>query len=260
MWCFAKMPAGSMIARRRRMWRSSTAWRSRYYAGSPAKALSKSSANAPAGICPTSPNSLVSTTLEARFPRMTNLRFVLTGGPGAGKTTVLEALAARGYRYVPESARAIIRQRLAAGLSPRPPLEQFGRDILRMDITRYRDTPITDAPVFFDRSVVDAVSMLAEHGALSRTEAAAHISAYRYNPVVFLLPPWQAIYRQDAERDQTFPEAIQVCESVAQWYMHWQYQTVEVPRAGVEERVEFILNTANLALRGQGNGGGNTHR
>src|SRR5262245_56097735 len=111
--------------------------------------------------------------------KMPNLRFVLTGGPWAGKTTVLEALAARGYQYVPESARALIRQRLAAGLSPRPPLEQFGWDMLRMDITRYRDTPVTDAPVFFDRSVVDAVSMLAEHGALSEAEAAAHIRACR---------------------------------------------------------------------------------
>src|SRR5262245_16725040 len=180
--------------------------------------------------------------------KMPNLRFVLTGGPWAGKTTVLEALAARGYQYVPESARALIRQRLAAGLSPRPPLEQFGRDILRMDITRYRDTPVIDAPVFFDRSIVDAVSMLAEHGALSGTEAEAQISAYRYKPVVFLLPPWQEIYRQDSERDPTFPEAIQICASVAQWYARWQYQTVEVPRAGVEERVEFILRTVNLAL------------
>src|SRR5262245_3966843 len=77
MWCFAKMPAGSMIARRRRMWRSSTAWRSRSYAGIPAKALSKSSANAPAGICPTSPNSLVSTALEARFPRGRDVRAAL---------------------------------------------------------------------------------------------------------------------------------------------------------------------------------------
>jgi predicted ATPase len=41
---------------------------------------------------------------------MANLRFIITGGPGAGKTTTLEALAERGYYYVPEVARAIIRQ------------------------------------------------------------------------------------------------------------------------------------------------------
>ena len=45
---------------------------------------------------------------------MTNLRFVVTGGSGAGKTAVLDALAVRGFRYVPDSARAIIKQRKEA--------------------------------------------------------------------------------------------------------------------------------------------------
>mgnify|MGYP001996746728 CR=1 FL=1 len=47
-------------------------------------------------------------------------RFVVTGGPGGGKTTLLDALAARGHRVAPEAARRIIKKRLAAGLSPRP--------------------------------------------------------------------------------------------------------------------------------------------
>src|SRR4029453_15953569 len=112
---------------------------------------------------------------------MTNLRFVLTGGPGAGKTTVLEARGARGYQHAGERARAIIRQRLTAGLSPRPLLEQFGREILSMDITQYQQTPVTDAPVFFDRGVVDSLSMLAQHGAPSWAEAKAQVAAFRYN-------------------------------------------------------------------------------
>src|SRR5262250_1892615 len=91
---------------------------------------------------------------------MTNLRFVITGGPGAGKTTILNALAERGYRYAAESARAIIRERLASGVSPRPPLEQFGHEILQRDIARYRETRVTDHPVFFDRGIVDVLRML----------------------------------------------------------------------------------------------------
>src|SRR5689334_383100 len=71
---------------------------------------------------------------------MINLRFVITGGPGTGKTTILHALAARGYICAAESARAIIRERLASGLSPRPPLAQFGDEILQRDIARYRET------------------------------------------------------------------------------------------------------------------------
>src|SRR5262249_13162472 len=37
---------------------------------------------------------------------MTNLRSVITGGPGAGKTTTLNALAEQGYICAPDSARA----------------------------------------------------------------------------------------------------------------------------------------------------------
>ena len=39
--------------------------------------------------------------------------FVITGGPGVGKTTLLEALAKQGFPYVPEVAREIIREQVA---------------------------------------------------------------------------------------------------------------------------------------------------
>ena len=35
---------------------------------------------------------------------------VITGGPGVGKTTVVEILARRGYAIVPEAARMIIEE------------------------------------------------------------------------------------------------------------------------------------------------------
>ncbi|MBT13409.1 MAG: hypothetical protein CMI02_15405 [Oceanospirillaceae bacterium] len=44
-----------------------------------------------------------------------NWRFVVTGGPGGGKSTLLDALAERGYRIAPEAARRLIKERLAAG-------------------------------------------------------------------------------------------------------------------------------------------------
>ena len=109
---------------------------------------------------------------------MTNLRFVITGGPGAGKTTILQALAARGYICAAESARAIIRERLASGLRPRPPLAQFANEILQRDIARYRETRVTDRPVFFDRGIVDALGMLHHQQVLSLEEAEAYVRAF----------------------------------------------------------------------------------
>src|SRR5499427_8495297 len=122
---------------------------------------------------------------------MTNLRFVITGGPGAGKTTVLKALAERGYTYAAESARDIIRERLASGLCPRPPLAQFGHEILQRDIARYRETRVTDRPVFFDRGIVDALGILDQEQALSPSEIADYVRSFPYNGIVLLMPPWE---------------------------------------------------------------------
>ena len=39
--------------------------------------------------------------------------FIITGGPGVGKTTLLEVLAKQGFPYVPEVARKIIREQVS---------------------------------------------------------------------------------------------------------------------------------------------------
>jgi predicted ATPase len=179
---------------------------------------------------------------------MINHRFVITGGPGAGKTTTLEALALRGFRYVPDSARAIIRERLESGLSPRPPLDQFSAQVLKRDIAGYRETPVQDDPVFFDRGVWDAVAFFHSQGGLSLEQAQTYLHEFRYNPLVFIMPPWEEIYTTDSERDQIYAEAVAVFESSKTWYAQGHYDVVEVPRASVDERVNFILKAVEAAL------------
>ena len=175
-------------------------------------------------------------------------RFVVTGGPGAGKTTLLETLARRGYEHVPDSARAIIKERKAAGLSPRPAPDEFGWETLRLDVDAYRAPRPAHEPVFFDRSVVDALAFLSDNADISEAALRQHLEAFRYNETVFVLPPWEEIYRQDAERDQDFPHASRVHDRLCDWYGRCGYETVEVPRAPVEERVEFVLANVRVAL------------
>lgn len=170
-----------------------------------------------------------------------NSRFVITGGPGGGKTTLLENLAAWGYRVAPEAARRIIRERLSVGLPPRAEPASFAREILDSDIQQYRAAMDHDGTTFFDRGVLDALYMLDLESALSRDEITSHVQAFPYNAIVFLLPPWEAIYGMDSERDQTFEESVAVFEGMKRWYSRWGYETVAVPRASVEARVSFIL-------------------
>ncbi|WP_353612588.1 AAA family ATPase [Methylobacterium sp. AMS5] len=48
---------------------------------------------------------------------MTDHLHVITGGPGSGKTSLIEALAGAGIRHMPEAGRSIIRDR---GISAAP--------------------------------------------------------------------------------------------------------------------------------------------
>jgi predicted ATPase len=172
-------------------------------------------------------------------------RVIITGGPGAGKTTLLAELAARGYTTVEESARAIIAERLARGASPRPDLPTFARDILRRDIEKYLAQPQTSEWVFFDRGIIDALGLLQEVSPLPAHELKAVLSAYPFHSSVLILPPWQDIYSNDAERDQSFAEAVSVHARLVQWYGSCGYVLHEVPRLPVSQRAAHVLRILN---------------
>ena len=166
---------------------------------------------------------------------------VLTGGPGAGKTAVLGELAAMGYTTVEDTARAIIAERVARGASPRPDLPTFAREILRRDIAKYVGQPRTSQWVFFDRGLIDSVGMLQEVAPLPAHELQAMLAAYPFHPSVFVFPPWEAIYVNDSERDQSFTDAINVHDKVVLWYRSCGYIVHEVPRLPVAQRAQHVV-------------------
>jgi predicted ATPase len=165
----------------------------------------------------------------------------LTGGPGAGKTTVIAALRERGYDCVPESARAIIQERIRQGLGPRPPAREFAEQILRRDLEQYGRMANAAGPVFLDRCALDALGMLDQLGLDSAIELGRLLEKYVYFRTAFSFPPWEEIYTTDAERDQTFADAVAVHDDVTSWYRRCGYDLVEVPRGTVRERCDFIL-------------------
>ncbi|GJL56718.1 MAG: ATP-binding protein [Nitrospirales bacterium] len=179
-----------------------------------------------------------------------NLRYVITGGPGAGKTTTLSSLAKSGYHCAPESARRIVKHRRAKGLPARPAPMDFGREILDSDIAQYDKFHHDETLTFFDRGILDALYMLNLESGPTPIEAVEYVDKYPYNKVVFLFPPWEALYTFDTERDQTFAESVKILEGMRDSYSQWSYKTIEVPRMEVDERASFILDTVNKNLIG----------
>lgn len=147
-----------------------------------------------------------------------------------------------GYATVEESARAIIAERLACGLSRRPSPSEFALEILTRDIEKYVAQPQTSQWVFFDRGLIDALGMLQEVAPMPREELTAFLTKYAFHRPAFILPPWEAIYANDAERDQTYAESVEVHDKILKWYRFCGYDVHEVPRLPVAQRARHVLD------------------
>ena len=86
--------------------------------------------------------------------------YVITGGPGGGKTSLLETLASKGYDYIPETARQIIKMRLSKGVTARPDAKTFAREIFERDWKNFISNSDRSSFLFFDRSFMDSACML----------------------------------------------------------------------------------------------------
>ncbi len=166
-------------------------------------------------------------------------RIVLTGGPGAGKTTTLAKLREQGFQTGEDAARTIIRTRKRAGLSPRPDALTFAQQVFAKELEAY--DAATRSPAFFERGIVDAVALLLGAGGLNEAELDRLLTAYPYQ-AVFIFPPWEEIYCVDDERDHTFEHSVHVHETTLTLYRRYDYQPIEVPPDTADNRANFILD------------------
>ncbi len=171
--------------------------------------------------------------------------YVLTGGPGAGKTSVLTALSARGYKCVPESGRAVIKDEVRLGGTALPWADKaaFALRMEEMDRQSHEEaSTVLPQPLFFDRGLPDVLGYLSLEGLTVPDSLRRACDERRYANVVFIAPPWEAIYTRDAERKQDFAEAQRTFVMMAQTYADLGYRLIELPLGSVEMRAAFILS------------------
>ena len=79
--------------------------------------------------------------------------FVVTGGPGAGKTSLITELARRGIHTTPESGRAIIREEMARGGDSLPWADRmvYAERMLERDLRAHSAAQALSGRVIFDR-------------------------------------------------------------------------------------------------------------
>jgi predicted ATPase len=166
---------------------------------------------------------------------------VVSGCSGGGKSALLAAMARRGYPVMPEPGRQIVKEQAFIGGDALPwgNIEQFVELCVSRAAYFYNSAP-PGRPVLFDRSIVDAVSALAQGGLSIPGHLRLALQRYRYAETVFLAPPWPELFVKDAERRHGFADAVAEYDALLQSYPAHGYAVVEIPRLGVEARADFL--------------------
>jgi len=101
--------------------------------------------------------------------------------------------------------------------------------------------------VFFDRGIPDTLAYIEMENLIIEESLLAEAKAHRYHKKIFILPPWQEIYKTDNERKQTWEEAQATFNHMIYIYERLGYEVVEIPKTTVEQRYQFILEALRSA-------------
>jgi predicted ATPase len=169
---------------------------------------------------------------------------VITGGPGAGKTSLISALERQGVPVVHEGARPVLRAAAAAGedVGAWRRCSAFAEAMLAHDLKAHERAAAHAGPVVFDRGLPDILAFCGLEDVAPPPGLLEAIDRWRYAEPVFIAPPWPEIYETDAERIQSPEEAEASYQILAKTYRGCGYQLIELPRVPLIDRVGYLLD------------------
>ncbi len=171
-------------------------------------------------------------------------KIVITGGPGTGKSAVIEALEKDDYSCMPEISRQITIEAQKTGISQlflSDPL-LFSEKVLQGRVEQFKQANLKQTPiVFFDRGIPDVHGYMNYLGVNYPNLYLDTSKVYQYT-YVFIMPPWKEIYKSDNERYENYEQSLVIFNHLKNTYEALGYDLNIVPKGTIEERKAYILN------------------
>ena len=180
---------------------------------------------------------------------------VIIGGPGTGKTTIIEGLIADGYCCYPEISREVTMEAKKQGIEQlflENPL-LFSELLLEGRKKQFQKAcQETQNVVFLDRGIPDVLAYMHYIGDSYPAHFDACCKEHTYSKI-FILPPWEEIYVSDDERYENYEQAKLIYNHLTETYLRetyqkYGYELIEVPKGSLKERINFILENVNQSV------------
>lgn len=179
---------------------------------------------------------------------MSTHKIVITGGPGTGKSSIINELKRRNHFCFEEISREVIldaRKNGTEQLFLTEPL-LFSQLLLKGRLSQYEAAQNHPSDtVFLDRGIPDILAYMDYIGDKYPDEFVSGCTQKPYTQV-FILAPWEAIFTSDSERYENFEQAVEIHKHLVAAYKRFNYHLIDVPFGTVEERTDFILESLNL--------------
>lgn len=169
---------------------------------------------------------------------------VIIGGPGTGKTTLIDGLVQKGFCCYPEISRQVTAQAQQQGIEQlflENPL-LFSELLLEGRKKQFHDAHQEPHNiVFLDRGIPDVLAYMHYIGDSYPPFFDVACKEHIYTKI-FILPPWEDIYVSDQERYENFEQAQLIHDHLVETYQNYGYELIEVPKDTVDKRILFILD------------------
>lgn len=182
---------------------------------------------------------------NTKYLQKNQQKIVLIGGPGTGKTTVINALKEKGFFCFDEISRAVTLKAQQQGIEQLFLTEPllFSELLLKGREEQFIEaTESKEDIVFFDRGIPDIYAYLNYFKTAYPSIFIDKSKQYKYDKI-FHFSPWEEIHITDNERYENFEETLAIDTFIKKSYTDLGYKITNVPFGSLDERTNFIINS-----------------